>query len=180
MLGKIIGGVVGFIVIVIALGFVLPDKAQLEREIVINAPQEDVYALVSDFNEWDKWSPWAKIDPDMAMTITGDGVGHRMAWTSDHPNVGDGMQEITVMDAPNSMTAHLDFGDMGQADASFILSPAENGATKVVWSFDSNMRKGVPFYMKPMSTYMGFFMDGMLGPQYEQGLADLKAAAESS
>lgn len=179
MIKNILLGVVGLIVVVVLLGFVLPDRVHLEREATINAPQEEVYALISDFGAWDRWSPWAKIDPDAEYSFSGDGVGQRMEWKSDHPDVGSGAQEITAMDPPNSLTTFLDFGDMGQANAAFTLSPAEGGATKVVWSFDTNMREGVPVYMQPMSTYFGFMMEGMLGPQYEEGLANLKQAAEA-
>lgn len=178
MLGKIIGGLVGLIVIVILLGFVLPDRAELQRETTINAPQEDVYALIDNFEAWNAWSPWAQIDPDAEMSVSGEGIGHRMSWKSDDPKVGTGTQVITAMDPPNSLTTHLEFEGMGEADATFTLSPAGDGATKVVWAFETKMREGVPIYMQPMSTYMGFFMDGMLGPQYEEGLANLKKAAE--
>lgn len=180
MIKNILLGLAGLIVIVVLLGFFLPDRVHLERETTINAPQEEVYALISDFEQWDRWSPWAKLDPDADYTLTGSGVGQRMEWKSDHPDVGNGSQEITAMSPPESLTTHLDFGDMGQADAIFTLSPAGKNATNVVWSFDTNMREGVPIYMQPMSTYFGFMMDGMLGPQYEEGLANLKREAESN
>lgn len=177
---NILGGLAAIIVIVIALGFVLPDNVTLERETTINAPQEEVFALVSDFNEWNRWSPWATIDPNAEYTLTGDGVGQRMSWKSDHPDVGNGTQVISAMSAPHNVTTDLDFGDMGQAQATFKLSPAIDDATKVVWTFETNMRKGVPLYMQPMSTYMGFFMEKFLGPAYEEGLANLKREAEAS
>jgi len=179
MLGKILGGIAALIVAIIALGFILPDKVTLEREIVVNAPQEEVFTLVSDFNEWNRWSPWAQIDPDAEFSVSGEGVGHRMEWKSDHKEVGNGMQEITALDAPNKVVTRLDFGDMGRADATISLTPV-SGGTKVVWSFESNMREGVPGLMKSASTYMGFFMDGMIGPSYEEGLANLKREAEKS
>lgn len=180
MIKSILLGIGTLFAIVILLGFVLPDKVHLERETTINASQEEVFALVADFNQWDSWSPWAKLDPDAEYSLTGAGVGQRMEWKSDHPDVGHGAQEITALDAPNSVSAALDFGDMGRAKANFTLSPAGDGATKVVWGFDTNMRDGVPIYMQPMSTYFRFFMEGMLGPQYEEGLANLKEVAEAS
>lgn len=180
MLGKILGGLAALIVILGALGFILPDKAHVEREIVINAPQEEVFALISDFNAWNAWSPWAELDPNAQYTITGaaSGLGHRMEWTSDNPEVGAGSQEITAVDAPNSLSAHLDFGDMGKAEGSFALSPV-GGGVKVVWSLDANMREGAPIYMQPVYTYMGFFMDAMGGKDFEKGLAALKRVAEA-
>ena len=179
MLKKIIGSVFAVIAIVFGLGFVLPDAAHVERSVVVNAPPEKVFALVSDFNQWNRWSPWADLDPDTAYEISGTGVGHRMSWTSNDPNVGSGVQTVTAVDPPSRLVTRLEFGDMGKADATFSLTPEGDG-TKVVWSLDSKMREGVPFLMQPVSTYMGFFMDAMVGADYEKGLARLKSAAEAA
>ncbi len=179
MVGKILGGIVAIIVIIFALGFVLPDKVHVEREAVIDAPQEEVFALISDFKSWNSWSPWAAKDPDTKYTYSGSGVGHKMVWESDDPNVGNGSQVITAFEAPSLVVTHLEFDGMGGADASFTLSPVEGGGTKVVWAFHTAMRDGFPVYMKPMGAYMGFFMDGWVGKDYEQGLANLKRVAEA-
>ena len=64
------------------------------------------------------------------------------------------------------------------ADASFDLI-AENDETEVTWSLDTDMRAGVPVYMKPFSAYLGFFMDSMIGKDYEQGLKNLQELVES-
>ena len=179
MLKKIIGVVIAAVIVIVGLGFVLPDKAHVERSVVINAPPEKVFALISDFSQWSRWSPWADLDPNAVYEISGSGVGHRMSWTSKNPNVGAGVQTVTAIEPPSRLVTHLEFGDMGKADATMTLTP-EGAATKVVWSLDSRMREGVPVWMKPMATYMGFFMDGMVGRDYEKGLARLKAAAEAS
>ena len=179
MLKKIIGSVIAVLAIVFGLGFVLPDKVHVERQVVINAPPEKVFALVSDFHQWNRWSPWADLDPQTSYEITGAGIGHRMVWTSEDPKVGNGAQTVTAAEPPARLVTRLEFGDMGKADATFTLTP-DGGSTKVVWSLDSRMRDGVPFLMQPMATYMGFFMDGMVGADYEKGLARLKDAAEAS
>ena len=178
MLKKIIGVVIAAVIVIVGLGFVLPDKAHVERSVVISAPPEKVFALISDFNQWSRWSPWADLDPNTVYEISGSGVGHRMSWTSEDPNVGAGVQTVTAIEPPTRLVTHLEFGEMGRADATMSLTQ-EGGATKVVWSLDSKMREGVPVWMQPMSTYMGFFMDGMVGKDYEKGLARLKTAAEA-
>ncbi len=180
MIGKILGGIAALLVILVALGFILPDKVQAERETIINAPPEEVFALISDFSKWNTWSPWAEIDPDTKYAMSGSGVGHKMVWESDHQNVGNGSQVITALDPPNKMVSELEFDGMGGATATFDLSPADDGATKIIWSFETNMREGVPIYMKPMGTYMGFFMGDWVGKDYEKGLANLKAVAEAN
>ena len=177
MVKKTLIGLVGLGVVLLALGFVLPDKAHVERSIVINAPTEKVYALVSDLNESQKWEPWGAHDPAMTQEITGAGVGQKQVWKS--KKMGDGSQEITSLNPPTHVDFALDFGEMGRATAAMQLQPVAEG-TKVVWSMDTNVREGVPVYMQPVSTYMGFFMDGMVGKDFEKGLANLKQVAEAS
>ncbi|MEM6649430.1 MAG: SRPBCC family protein [Pseudomonadota bacterium] len=176
---KIMGIIVALLVGVYALGFVLPDQQTVERSVVIDAPQAEVFSYVGDFNAWEAWSPWADIDPTMQTSITGSGVGQIMAWQSEDPKVGKGSQEIIEHLPPSRMESALDLGDMGLAQVSFILSPQGADQTKVSWVMNTNMREGMPFAMKPIATYMGFFLDGMVGPDYEKGLAQLKAVAEA-
>ncbi len=177
MLRNIFVGLAAAIVVVLALGFVLPDKAHVERKTLINAPPEAIYAIASDLNQQDRWSPWQEYDPAMESVVTGQGVGQKLTWTS--KKTGDGSQTITALEPPSRIVTHLDFGDMGVAEATMMITPSGAGS-EVVWSFDCNMRKGVPLWMQPLSTYMGFFMDGMLGKDYDRGLEKLKAAAEAN
>jgi uncharacterized protein YndB with AHSA1/START domain len=162
----------------IALSFFLPSQVHVERKTLINASPEQVFAQVSDFNAWQAWSPWAKIDPNAKMNIQGSGLGQTMTWQSENPKVGNGSQKITQLDSPRKLITHLDFEDMGSSDASFVLEPTD-GKTLVTWSLDTDMREGVPLVKKPMNTYFGFFMDSMLGKTYEEGLANLKAVVEA-
>jgi len=174
---KLVGGLLGLLVIVIALGFVLPSQRHVERAILIDAPPETVFAWVGDFNQWDAWSPWAQKDPPATMAIAGLGLGQTMTWQSDHPEVGSGSQEIVEIKPPSRLKTHLDFGDRGYGDAVLQLAP-EAGKTRVTWSLDTDMRNGVSLRQQPLSTYMGFLMDAMVGNEYEVGLQNLKAIAE--
>lgn len=177
---EILIGVIALIAIIVLLGFILPDKVHVERETVINAPREKVFEHISNFEKWDAWSPWAKLDPNAKYSFSGQGVGQKMVWESEDRNVGKGSQEIVVLEPTQKMVTHLAFEGMGVAKATFDLSDAGDGKTKVVWALDTNMREEMALHMKPMATYMGMFMmDGMLGKQYEEGLASLKQVAES-
>lgn len=175
---KVVGGVVTAVLIAFVAGFVLPSQIHVERSLLISAPSTEIFPLVSDFNQWEAWSPWAKIDPDAEMIIKGSGVGQMMEWHSEDPEVGNGSQEVMAIDSPDYISTHLDFGDQGMADAMIQLTPQDNG-TLVSWSLDSDMRAGVPPLMQPISTYFGFLMDKMVGQEYENGLNNLKALVES-
>ena len=45
-----------------------PNEYRVQRNAVMNAPPATVFAQVDDFHNWDKWSPWAKLDPNMKVT----------------------------------------------------------------------------------------------------------------
>lgn len=170
--------VIGVLAIIVALGFILPDRQVVTRFTTILAPPEKVYPLVVDFHHWGEWSPWAKLDPDMQQVITGEGIGHRMAWSSAQKNVGNGVQEITALDENKMVQTHLAFEGMGAATARLDLKPVPEG-TEVVWSFEANMREGASLWRQPMATYFGYFMDKFVGADYEKGLAALKEIVES-
>jgi hypothetical protein len=65
----------------------------------------------------------------------------------------------------------LDFGEMGTASAAFLLDP-RGAETGVTWTLDTDLG------MNPIARYFGLGMDGIIGKDYEKGLAALKAAAE--
>lgn len=175
---KIAGGLITSLLLAFVIGFALPSQVHVERSLLISAPPTEIFPLVSDFNQWDTWSPWADMDPNAEMTISGSGVGQTMQWRSDDPQVGSGTQEVTGLEPPNQVTTHLDFGDQGVANATLKLTPKDDD-TLVSWTLDTDMREGVPTLMQPISTYFGFFMDSMIGKDYEAGLSNLKSLAES-
>lgn len=177
LLQKSIIVLLSFVLLFLVGGFTLPSTVHVERSIHIEAAPADVFPLVGDLGEWQKWSPWAEMDPDMEMTVTGVGEGQRLQWHSDDPKVGHGTQELTAFAPPTYIKTHLDFDRQGFADATLLLAPEEEG-TRVSWILDTDMREGVPFIQQPISTYFQFFMDDMIGKDYEVGLSHLKVLAE--
>ena len=73
-----------------------PDSFRLERSVSINAAPEKVFALINDFREWSKWSPWDKIDPELKRSFSGaaGGIGTVYEWAGNN-KVGSGRMEIT-------------------------------------------------------------------------------------
>lgn len=182
---SIVLGLVSVGLVLFGIGFALPSTAHVERNITIDAPPADVYALISDFNQWDQWSSWAKLDPEAQVTISGTGLGQTMVWASDNPQVGHGQQEIIELEGDRHLKTHLEFEGQGVADATFELTPIvtetddlETNGTQVVWSLDSPVGEDTPLVLKPLNNYVGLLLDFMVGKEYETGLANLKAIAE--
>ena len=72
----------------------------------------------------------------------------------------------------------LDFDSQGVANSSFLLQPS-GGATRITWSFDSDLTEGLNFFEGFLARYFGLLFDRWVGNDYEQGLANLKQFAES-
>jgi effector-binding domain-containing protein len=174
MIKKIALSIVALVVLVLAVGMLLPRNVHVERTITILAPRATVFALVDGFKSFSKWSPWAEKDPNATYAFSGPdfGAGAKMSWTGDPKKVGSGSQEILEAKPFDAVTSQLDFGPQGKAVARFSLAP-DGGGTKVTWRLDSDMGAG------PVGRWFGLVMDRMIGPDFEHGLANLKRYAES-
>ena len=166
-------------VVLLALVFVggaalLPGTIKVQRSTEIAAPAAKVFSLVSGF-------PLQRV---VAVVRTGSGgkvhisgppsgKGAKMSWVSDKDDVGSGSQEITAVEPDKRVDIALDFGDMGQAKAGFVLPPgAAANSTKVTWLFENNVGSN------PLMRWMGLMFDRWIGADYEKGLARLKGLAE--
>jgi Polyketide cyclase / dehydrase and lipid transport len=160
-------------VVLFAGAMVLPQRVHVERSAVVARPACTVYALVDGFARQPEWSPWAERDPAMQVTLEGPrrGVGAAMAWASEVADVGHGRQEITAASPCTLVESALQFGDMSPSVARFALAP-EEGGTKLTWSIDLDMG------WNPIGRVMGTQFDRWMGPDFEAGLAKLKALAE--
>lgn len=174
VLRNILIGLVVVIALVAAVGFLLPAEQHVEREAFIQAPPQEVFALLNDHREFNRWSPWAERDPNTKYDYSGpsSGVGARVSWSSEDPNVGSGTSEIIESTPYEVVKVNLDFGPQGTAVAYYKLTP-QDGGTKIVWGFDTELGNN------PIARYFGLMLDDWVGSDYEQGLANLKVLAES-
>lgn len=158
------------------LGFATtkPDTFSVQREVSIKAPPDKVAALIVDFRNWQLWSPWEKLDPDMQRTYVGpaSGKGARYAWQGDD-KVGAGRMEITDAATPERTVIKLDFLKPFESHntTTFALTP-DGDSTKVSWT----MTGPSPYVSKVMNVFVS--MDTMIGKDFDKGLANLKAAVE--
>ena len=152
-----------------------PDSFRIERSASIKAAPEKIFPFINDFHRWTAWSPWEKIDPQLKRTYSGaaSGKGAAYAWEG-NSKVGSGRMEITEA-APSKIVIKLDFLKPFEAHntAEFTLAPAAQGETRVTWA----MFGPSPYVSKLMGVF--FNMERMVGGQFEQGLANLKAASEN-
>jgi len=134
-----------------------------------------VFGLVNDFHAWDKWSPWAKLDPNMKTTYGGppSGLGATYAWTGDS-KVGEGNMRITESKPPEKVGIRLEFLKpmAGLCQTDFTFKP-EAGGTAVSWVMSGTN----DFVGKAFSLFMD--MDAMIGKDFEKGLGAMRTEAEA-
>lgn len=154
----------------------MADTYTVVRTIGVSAPPADVFAHVNDFHAWQAWSPWEGLDADQRRTYTGpdSGVGAHYAWHGNR-KVGEGTMEIIGAEAPGSVTVDLRFIKpfKSTAETRFDIAPDGEGST-VSWT----MQGELTFVTKIMGIFKS--MDAMIGPDFEKGLRQLKAAAEGA
>ena len=151
-----------------------PDHFRIERSITIQSTPDKVFPLINNFHQWEAWSPWEKVDPQIKRSYSGapQGTGAIYEW-SGNKNIGQGRMEITESASPAKVTIKLDFITPFEAHnaVDFVLTPQGN-STRVTQA----MYGPSPFVSKLMG--LVFNMDKMVGDKYEEGLANLKALAE--
>lgn len=169
----------GLIFLIVIISFFLPGSYQLERSTVINTNASIPFNLAKDFREWDKWLPWHKIDTNMTKTYSETmGVeGSWYTWDSKNPEAGKGKVTIMKLTENEYIENEMAFEGMGTSVATFKFEPVEGG-TKVTWGLAGDA-KGMPWYWQIISKYFNLAMDGMVGKDFEKGLAAMKEVSES-
>lgn len=166
-LGAAVAGVVGY-------AASRPDTFRYERSITINASPETIWAFVADFHNFEKWSPWQKLDPGMKQIHTGSasGVGAVYEWVGSS-KVGQGRMEITAAEPGKAVIVDLHFLKPFEARnvTEWLIEP-QGGGAKVRWV----MHGPQTFVSKLMGVVMN--MEKMLGENFDEGLGNLKRVME--
>lgn len=174
MLKKIAIALTVIIAVILGLALTKPDSYTVVRSATIKAPPDKLVGLISDFRQWGAWSPWEKIDPKMVRTFSGaaSGKGAVYHWKG-NSEVGEGRMEVTQVTMPSAVAIKLDFiAPFNSANTTVFQLAPQGDSTTVTWTMDGPMS----FTTKLMSVFVS--MDAMIGKDFEQGLANMKAVAE--
>ena len=168
--------IVIIVLVAAVLGFAAtkPDTFSVQRSTSIKATPEKIFAVINDFHRWPDWSPWEKLDPAMKRTQSGAASGKGAVYEWDgNSKAGAGRMEIIESTPPSKLGIQLDFIKPfeGHNIAEFSLTPGAD-STRVNWV----MHGPTPFVSKVMQVFVS--MDTLIGKDFEEGLANLKALAE--
>ena len=165
--------IVAIFLIVVALQ---PSHFRVVRSASISASPAAVFAQVNDFRNWQAWSPWAKKDPAAKNTFEGpsSGTGSVFAWAG-NKEVGEGRMTILESRPSDLIRIKLDFLKPfeSSATAEYTFKP-EGDHTVMTWSMTGEKN----FLSKAFCMFMN--MDKMIGGDFEQGMAGIKAVTEGA
>lgn len=142
-------------------------KMNISRSVLVSAPIEKIFSILSDFNHWQAWSPWMIMDPDTKVTVREDAKYYE--WKGGR--VGEGNMTILAEEENESIDYDLMFLKpwKSHAKVSFYLKSVGD-AVQVTWTMDSSL----PFFM----FWMKKQMEAFVGMDYQRGLNMLKEYIE--
>jgi RimJ/RimL family protein N-acetyltransferase/uncharacterized membrane protein len=167
--------VLGLVALVLITAVIMPKDYAVEKEVVINQPNDEVFAYLKSLKNQDNWSVWYSKDPNIKKSFTGtDGtVGFTSMWEG-NKDVGKGEQEITHIEEGERIDTELRFLEPFEStnNAYMITEPIDSASTKVKWGFTGAM----PIPMNVMLPFMG--MEESVGKDFQDGLNNLKGILE--
>ena len=172
ILKRILAVLLLLIGVLVLISFFMPSMVHYQRSLVINAPTEVVFDQINTLKNWEKWSPWIKMEPGMKLTYNDkpSGAGASYSWVG--KKMGEGTMTIQYIKPNETIVTVLDMKGMKQSTGGFTFMPAKEGV-EVVWYYDMNCG------LNPIMKYMSKIMGGMMLKQFDDGLQGIKQIAES-
>ena len=161
---------VALLAVVLVGGLLLPNAYRVERSTTIDAPVAVVYEQIADLERQEAWNAWKKADDTMVWTY-GEVTRGSYTWTSE--NSGDGVYTIEEATEPTRVVATVDFGEMGRGTATWDIAEMGPQQSRVTWAM-SGESPGI------VGAWMNLVLEGMIGADFERGLASLADAAENA
>ncbi|MFO1187490.1 MAG: GyrI-like domain-containing protein [Alphaproteobacteria bacterium] len=172
---KAIGlGAAAVVAVLAGAGFILPSKTHIEKSILVNAPQEQVFATLNSIKEFNAWSPFLKMEPTATTEFSGPdaGEGASLHWVG--KKLGKGSMTVVASTPETRIDYALEFGGKTGDKSWFDVKP-QSGGINVTWGYES-----APYGINILNRYVGaLFVGPGLRKAYKSGLVDFKAYVES-
>jgi uncharacterized protein YndB with AHSA1/START domain len=170
VLKLLLGVVAGLAVLVFGGAMLIDPGYAVTRSVLVNAPPERIYPLVESPKGWASWGVWYRRDPQMQVTKSGpeQGVGAAWSWTSE--SQGNGAMRLTEVQPGERVAYELAIEGFDPSQGDVTLRP-EAGATRVTWHMHGRVST-------LFARWFALFMERLVAPDFDAGLANLKALAE--
>ena len=177
---RILIAVAAILLLIFAVGFLLPSAWHVERSVLIRAPAPAVFAYLNNLKNWREWTVWHRQHPDMPTEYSGPeaGVGATSRWRDEH---GRGVMKIMHSAAHERIEYRVLLnGGESSVDGVLILVPeadavpgsAGAAATRVVWGATGATGR------HPVARYFALFLGYRIGGDFQASLQHLKQKLE--
>ncbi len=173
LLLRILLAVATLILIVLAIGSLLPRDYEATATISIAAPAERIFPYLNRLQSWPSWSNWNERDiPDLQIQYSGNesGTGAVQTWTEPR---GTGKLWISDSQPNQSVKYESEFANFPRMTSTIQLQPDDPG-TLISWTSSGRLPPG-PFY-----GWFGNVFAQALQRDYEKSLRRLKSLVESN
>ncbi len=173
ILKRLLLALIILIVLLAVIGFLLPSKYHVERNVTMSAKPETIFPYLNNLKSWPDWTAWTtKKYPDMKTNFTGPEAGVGATYNWEGQSIGIGSIKLTNSDPNTGINYDLDF-DNGKylSKGSIKMQPSGSGVN-VIWANEGDLGNN------PINRYFGLLMDRFMGPDFEEGLNNLKQKVE--
>ncbi len=161
-----------FLIILAAIGYILPTEYSVTKSITISATPEEIHQYVGDLEKWNSWTPWTGEDPDIEISLSEitTGIGASQSWTDKH---GGGSLLFTSSSPSNGIEYDL-FFQAGKYTSKASINYESRGkdATKVIWQLNGDTNTPI------IGGYFSLLLRYSIGKMFQTGLDKLKAILE--
>ena len=173
------------IIVIIIVSLLVPAKMKVSRSVIVKTPVKQVFQKVHHLPNWESWSPWYELDPEMELSywniVQGEGAGY--CWVSEQVTVGKGCISIIESYQDQSIKTFLDLTTEGKGTVDGVwlfesfMNQTENDSLEegvlVTWTLEKDI--STPFVI---GKYQSFFWEDRMGTYLEKGLLNLKQISE--
>lgn len=170
-LARILGIALAIVLLVFAVGLLLPKSWRVEREILIQAPPAQVFPYLNSLKKWRDWAVWYRNNPQLAIEYSGPdaGAGATSRWKDADRR---GAMKILQSDTDRRIVYLVLFdGGEFELEGAITLTP-EDGGTRVVWGTAGKVGNN------PVNRYIALLLSHRIGVDFAQSLAQLNALLE--
>src|SRR5690606_15088839 len=154
------------------VALVLPSSRHLEEKVETNRKLTIVYDTLNSLRRFPDWNPLVLRDPQMELKLSGpvSGVGARMDYSSDKPNLGKGSWEYVATQPRASVTYAVANPQRGHDKVTtFSLKPTGRSGrnVEITQSYD------VTYGWDLLGRYAGLYVSRHVGDDIKLGLQRL-------
>lgn len=163
-----------FLVGLVLFAYILPNRWQVERSILIAASRTSIFSYINNLQQWPSWTYFSE-DHDNTAQISfhgpSSGIGASLYWAGE--KLGDGKLTITESNPETGVRYAMQIQGFYPAIFGKISLITTTQGTKVIWKDQGELGNN------PVNRYFGLLLEPTLGVGLEKSLAKLKEIVET-